>query len=262
MSDLSNLSVVSNLLERLVVQQLLAHLNTSGLLPWSQSAYRAGHSTRTAVLKVLSDILLANDTCDLFALVLLDLAGPWTSTVFFSVHWRFLAASIIIIISLLSGAAYMQFIRYGYQQFRKSFLGQSTVTDSIEQTVPDRRCSSSSKRTVAKRRLIWPLPSSYNINVISGSVLQRFRTFLRSARCSTADDLHRSVDSESRQRLRYASSTSLIVRRTRLSTVADRAFPVAGPCVCERCATACRFRCFTSCFHQSPEDFTADRARF
>ena len=86
MSDLSNLSVVSNLLERLVVQQLLAHLNTSGLLPRSQSAYRAGHSRRTAVLKVLSDILLANDTCDLFALalVLLDLAGPWTSTVFFS----------------------------------------------------------------------------------------------------------------------------------------------------------------------------------
>jgi len=52
---ISNLSVASNLLERLVAQ-LLAYLNKSGLLPRLQSAYRAGHSTETAVLKVLSDI--------------------------------------------------------------------------------------------------------------------------------------------------------------------------------------------------------------
>ena len=56
---ISNLSVASKLLERLVAQQLLAYLNQSGLLPRLQSAYRAGHSTETAVLKVLSDILLA-----------------------------------------------------------------------------------------------------------------------------------------------------------------------------------------------------------
>jgi len=39
--------------------------------------------------------------CDLFELVLLDLAGPWTSTLFFSVDWRFLAASTIIMIIIL-----------------------------------------------------------------------------------------------------------------------------------------------------------------
>jgi len=74
---ISNLSVGSKLLERLVARQLLAHLNASGLLPRLQSAYRANHSTETAVLKVLSDILLAIDAGDLSALVLLDLSAAF-----------------------------------------------------------------------------------------------------------------------------------------------------------------------------------------
>jgi len=52
---ISSLSVVSKLLERLVARQLLDYLTNSGLLPRLQSAYRVGHSTETAVLKVLSD---------------------------------------------------------------------------------------------------------------------------------------------------------------------------------------------------------------
>ena len=74
---ISNLSVISKLLERLVARQLLAHLNSNGLLPRLQSAYRAHHSTETAVLKVLSDILLAVDSGDLSALVLLDLSAAF-----------------------------------------------------------------------------------------------------------------------------------------------------------------------------------------
>ena len=74
---ISNLSVVSKLLERLVARQLLDYLNKYGLLPRLQSAYRVGHSTETAVLKVLSDILLAIDSGDLSALVLLDLSAAF-----------------------------------------------------------------------------------------------------------------------------------------------------------------------------------------
>jgi len=44
-----------------------------------------------------------------------------------------------------------------------------------------------------------------------------------------ADELCRPADTEARCRLRSASASSLIVRRTRLSTVGDRAFPVAAP---------------------------------
>ena len=49
----------------------------SGLLPRVQSGYRSNHSIETAVLKVLSDILLAIDAGDLSALVLLDLSAAF-----------------------------------------------------------------------------------------------------------------------------------------------------------------------------------------
>ena len=76
---ISNLSVISKLLERLVCQQLVKYLKTNGLLPDLQSAYRAHHSTETAVLKVLSDILLALDTGNLAMLTLLDLSAAFDS---------------------------------------------------------------------------------------------------------------------------------------------------------------------------------------
>ena len=72
---ISNLSVTSKLLERL--KQLLIYLKDNDLLPDLQSAYRAHHSTETAILRVLSDILSALDSGNLVMLTLLD-----TSTAF------------------------------------------------------------------------------------------------------------------------------------------------------------------------------------
>ena len=74
---IANLSVLSKLLERLVVRQLLDYLNAARLLPELQSAYRAHHSTETAVTKVLADILLALDTGYLSMLTLLDLSAAF-----------------------------------------------------------------------------------------------------------------------------------------------------------------------------------------
>jgi len=71
---ISSLSVASKLLERIAAQQLIAYLEKSALLPRLQSAYRTDHSSETAVLKVLSDILLGIHAGDLSALVLLDLS--------------------------------------------------------------------------------------------------------------------------------------------------------------------------------------------
>jgi len=74
---ISNLSMLSKLLERLVARQLIDYLTTFKLLPDLQSAYRAHHSTETAVLKVLGDILRAVDSGDLAVLTLLDLSAAF-----------------------------------------------------------------------------------------------------------------------------------------------------------------------------------------
>ena len=55
---------MSKTLERLVARQLMDFLGQWKLLPDPQSAYRAIHSTETAVLRVLSDILDALDRGD------------------------------------------------------------------------------------------------------------------------------------------------------------------------------------------------------
>jgi len=74
---ISNLPVLSKLLERLVVQQLMDYLTSANLLPQLQSGFRPCHSTETAVQKVLSDILQAVDQGDVAALVLLDLSAAF-----------------------------------------------------------------------------------------------------------------------------------------------------------------------------------------
>lgn len=76
---ISNLPVLSKLLERLVAKQLVKYLRENDLLPDLQSAYRPHHSTETAMLKVLSDILLALDSGDLAILTLLDLSAAFDS---------------------------------------------------------------------------------------------------------------------------------------------------------------------------------------
>jgi len=74
---ISNLPVLSKTLERLVAHQLVKHLNLWRLLPDLQSAYRAHHSTETAVMRVLSDILDALDRGDFAVLTLLDLSAAF-----------------------------------------------------------------------------------------------------------------------------------------------------------------------------------------
>ena len=76
---ISNLTVLSKVLERLVSEQLVSYLKDNNLLPDRQSAYRAHHSTKTAVLRVLSDILLALDSGNIAVLTLLDLSAAFDS---------------------------------------------------------------------------------------------------------------------------------------------------------------------------------------
>src|SRR6218665_1158094 len=65
---ISNLSVLSKMLERVVSKQLVNYLNINQLFPDRQSAYRAFHSTETVLADILSDILLSID-CGNFSLL-------------------------------------------------------------------------------------------------------------------------------------------------------------------------------------------------
>ena len=70
----SNLSFLSKLIERAVLMLLIEHLSKFSLLPVHQSAYRANHSTETALLSLFDDLLTTADQKDASALVLLDLS--------------------------------------------------------------------------------------------------------------------------------------------------------------------------------------------
>ena len=72
-----NLSVISKLPERIEATQLTDYLKSADILPQLQSGFRSGHSTMTAVLRVLSDIMTAVDGGDVAALVLLDLSAAF-----------------------------------------------------------------------------------------------------------------------------------------------------------------------------------------
>lgn len=63
-----------NLVERSVFNQLHEYLLSNNLYPIFQSAYRACHSTETALLKVQNDLLLNMDRGHVTLLVLLGLS--------------------------------------------------------------------------------------------------------------------------------------------------------------------------------------------
>ena len=64
---------MSKILKKLVAYQLLSHLNRYNLFSGFQSAYSLGHSTETALLKVVNDLLPTLVEGKFSVLVLLDL---------------------------------------------------------------------------------------------------------------------------------------------------------------------------------------------
>ena len=55
----SNLPYLSKILERAVADQLQTHLDVNNLHAKFQSSYRRGHSTQTALLRILNDLLVS-----------------------------------------------------------------------------------------------------------------------------------------------------------------------------------------------------------
>ena len=74
---ISNLSFLSKLTERLVVNRFNSHVGKYNQLPLRQSAYSKYHSTETAVTIVHNNIVRAIDAGDVSAFVLLDLSAAF-----------------------------------------------------------------------------------------------------------------------------------------------------------------------------------------
>ena len=73
----SNLSFISKLVERVVVDQLTSHMHVNAPLPAYQSAYRQHHSTETVLSRVTSDIFQCMGKQQVALMVLLDLSAAF-----------------------------------------------------------------------------------------------------------------------------------------------------------------------------------------
>ena len=73
----SNLCFIAKILEKLVLSQVSSYLNSHNLYNTCQSAYRPGHSTETALLKVVNDLFLSHNKGNISVLALLDFSSAF-----------------------------------------------------------------------------------------------------------------------------------------------------------------------------------------
>jgi len=74
---ISKLSFVSKLVEKVAACRFFDHAEENKLFPIKQSAYRWHHSTESAILKVMNDIICSIDDAKVVPLVLLDLSAAF-----------------------------------------------------------------------------------------------------------------------------------------------------------------------------------------
>ena len=75
--SVSNLCFIAKILEKLVLSQVSSYLNSHNLYNTCQSAYRPGHSTETALLKVVNDLFLSLNKGNISVLSLLDFSSAF-----------------------------------------------------------------------------------------------------------------------------------------------------------------------------------------
>ena len=73
----SYLCLIAKILEKLVLSQVSSYLNSHNLYNTCQSAYRPGHSTETALLKVVNDLFLSLNKGNISVLALLDFSSAF-----------------------------------------------------------------------------------------------------------------------------------------------------------------------------------------
>ena len=83
----TNLCFIAKILEKLVLSQVSSYLNSHNLYNACLSAYHPGHSTETALLKVVNDLFLSLNKGNISVLALLDFSSAFDTIVnFILVH--------------------------------------------------------------------------------------------------------------------------------------------------------------------------------
>ena len=77
----SNLTFLSKVIEKVILDQLLDHLRVVEVIPDNQSAYRPLYSTETALCSVVNDLLMLMDQGKCGILILLDLSAAFDTVV-------------------------------------------------------------------------------------------------------------------------------------------------------------------------------------
>ena len=153
----SNLSFLSKVLEKVVVNQLNTHINSSNTSNQYQSAYRKFHSTETALLKIHSDILASMDLFDTIDhTILLSRLDDWFGLIGKALNWfkSYLTGRCqrIRLGDCLSSKADLEFgVPQGSVLGHLLFTLYTTPLSSMifEHTIPHRLCADDSQQYVS-----------------------------------------------------------------------------------------------------------------
>src|SRR6218665_739881 len=74
---IANVSFVSKIIEKIIAFQMTSYLETNNLLPDIQSGFRKGHSTKSLLLRLLSDVYAVTDSSQLTLLALFDVSAAF-----------------------------------------------------------------------------------------------------------------------------------------------------------------------------------------
>ncbi|XP_072023174.1 uncharacterized protein [Amphiura filiformis] len=138
----SNIRYYSKIIEKIASVQLQNHLHSHGLQEEFQSAYRAQHSTETALLRVKTDIMTDMDRGNAVFVVLLDL-----SAAFDTVDHQILLDRLSTTFNITGMA--LRWIKSYLQgrSFRVSIGGDLSVSEEAEES-SDAACTASGKYTL------------------------------------------------------------------------------------------------------------------
>ena len=95
----SNLCFIAKILEKLVLSQVSSYLNSHNLYKTCQSAYRPGHSTETALLKVVNDLFLSLNKGNISILALLDFSSAFDKLIILSLYTVYILTLDLLILS-------------------------------------------------------------------------------------------------------------------------------------------------------------------